>query len=316
MKESTKKKLKLILKLSIGVFLLILLITRIQIKDIINSFKDLNWNYFICGACCFLGIILVQALRHFVLLKPFSLSYPVTLKLVLMGFFFNNLLPTHIGGDIYKIFYLRKRNISLGEAAALITLDRITALGVILFSGLSVIIIQFDYLANIIQEKQIPFYINTRIGLIALLLLIPLIIFLFFCIKSDYIFSKLKTECAAAIHILKKMPYFQYMKIILLSLVTFILRIFKFYFFILCLKESIPLANLIIVVLMVNIFPLLPVSIGGLGVLEGTLFLGLTFFGVSETVAVSAALINRFTAWILALSGGILYLGNYGKFKK
>ena len=313
MKKTVRKTLKLIIKISIGVFLLFLLINRIHLNELITNIKKINLYFFIWGTCCFIGIILTQAFRHYVLLKTYFLSYPVTLKLVLMGFFFNHLLPTHVGGDVYKIYYLKKRNISLGEATAFITLDRITALAVILFSGLTVLIVRFNFLSNLVQEKGIHLYLNIRMLIIAFLLITASIGFLVWINKSVRIFSRIKIEGAAAIHALKKLPAFRYLQIILLSFMTFIFRISKFYFFILCFQEMIPIPNLIIVVLAANFLPLLPISIGGLGVLEGTLFLGFTFFGLSETAAVGTALLNRFVAWILALFGGFLYLGNSKK---
>lgn len=57
-------------------------------------------------------------------------------------------------------------------------------------------------------------------------------------------------------------------------------------------------------------FALLPVSLGGLGIREGTIAIGLSLFGVSKSSAVTIAFMNRILLLLFALLGGILFIIN------
>lgn len=297
------RNLKTVVKYLIGISLLLFLISRIPPAQILDRLKQVDISLFICALFCFIAIIALQALRQYILVREYTGTYGETLKIVWIGFFFNHLLPTNVGGDVYKMYYLKKKDASWGRAFALITLDRVTALAVIFILGSVISLSRLPLILQMSspQTSESPF--DNPLVIIpafAAILLLAAVVYTW-RVKIKTLLSDIKKT-------LKTIPRRSYYQIVLLSAVTFCLRVLKFYFFILCFNQSLHPFDLVAVVFLANLAPLLPVTPGGLGLMEGALFLGLTFFQVSHPAALGVALLNRFTAWTGALAGGILHL--------
>jgi len=54
----------------------------------------------------------------------------------------------------------------------------------------------------------------------------------------------------------------------------------------------------------------IPISVGGLGLMEGAISVTLGLFGVSQGAAFAAAAANRLVMWLGAAIGGLVYLGS------
>jgi len=90
-------------------------------------------NLWVIGASSFFFVAaqLLYTSRFFLLLKAihFPLHFLNTLKLIMIGNFFNTVIPGMIGGDLIKGFYLLKREgNSKGQSAGIIIMDRIFGL--------------------------------------------------------------------------------------------------------------------------------------------------------------------------------------------
>lgn len=140
--KALKKKLKLLLKLSVSVLLLYFVLRKIDLNEVFNLYK--NSNPFIL----FLGVILLivsQIVSSFRLTNifhhsKFMLSEISNLKLYFVGMFYNFFIPGGIGGDAYKVFILNKTfNWKVKTLTQSVIIDRLIGLIVIvaLVLGLS-----------------------------------------------------------------------------------------------------------------------------------------------------------------------------------
>jgi uncharacterized membrane protein YbhN (UPF0104 family) len=77
--------------------------------------------------------------------------------------------------------------------------------------------------------------------------------------------------------------------------------------------EAVDAFDLVFVLAVTAVAALLPVSIAGLGVVEGSISFLLVAFGVGQTAAISAALINRAVLLLTALIGAAVYVGARGE---
>ena len=66
--------------------------------------------------------------------------------------------------------------------------------------------------------------------------------------------------------------------------------------------------NLIFVYSITTLGAALPLSIGGLGIREGILSVMLILLGLDNNIAVSVALLNLMFLWLIAFTGGMLFL--------
>ncbi len=121
----TKKGLSIALKVAVSATLLYVLFSAIEFDDFMGVVKDLDPLVFVSMILFFTAIQCLSTFRwSIVLKKDFDIRYPKLLSIYLIGMFFNNFLPTLVGGDVIKAFYLYRAKGKGDVAAASILIDR------------------------------------------------------------------------------------------------------------------------------------------------------------------------------------------------
>jgi len=133
--EKTKVRKTLITCLKIGIaFFVVFYLFRndwLTKESFIKLFKVDNLLLIGVSSCFFVSAQLLYAFRFFLLLKAinFPLHFLNTFRLIMIGNFFNMVIPGMIGGDLVKGFYLFKHEErSKGQSAGIIIMDRIFGL--------------------------------------------------------------------------------------------------------------------------------------------------------------------------------------------
>jgi uncharacterized protein (TIRG00374 family) len=117
--------LNILLKLAVSASLLYILFGSIDLEVFLGVVTTLNPLIFVFLALYFAATQSLSAYRwSIVLKKDVVLPYPKLLSIYFIGMFFNNFLPTVVGGDVIKGYYLY-RVIGKGDvSAASILMDR------------------------------------------------------------------------------------------------------------------------------------------------------------------------------------------------
>ena len=104
------KKFTNILKVLITVALIILLIKRVNLKESLMIFLQIEPFFLFLGAFFYLSILLIATYRRQCLLKIQNIYSPLgkLIRLTFIGHFFNHFLPTTIGGDVVKGYLLAR----------------------------------------------------------------------------------------------------------------------------------------------------------------------------------------------------------------
>ena len=111
----TKQKLwsltKLILKIGVTALSLYLVFSRVSLKDLEEAMTTSDPIFFLLAfiSFCISQIITSRRLNGFFRGIDLHLTEWYNFKLYLLGMFYNLFLPGGIGGDGYKIFFLRKK---------------------------------------------------------------------------------------------------------------------------------------------------------------------------------------------------------------
>lgn len=107
-----KSAFKILLRISVTVLLLLLVFHKVDFNKIVNILKNANVGFFWMSLLCYVVICFLSALRwHYLLLDHnVKVSYFHTLAYYLIGFFYNNFLPTVIGGGVVRAFYGGRNN--------------------------------------------------------------------------------------------------------------------------------------------------------------------------------------------------------------
>lgn len=107
-----KTKIQLSVKIIISMFFLFLLFQRIDFQSSLDVLKNSHIPLAIAAITLTVLLALGLAYRLLVLVREQTnsdnINYANILKLTMVGFFFNNFLPTGAGGDIAKAFFLVK----------------------------------------------------------------------------------------------------------------------------------------------------------------------------------------------------------------
>jgi len=176
-----KKHIVTFLKLGIAILVILYLFKsgRLTKEALIRLFKVDSIPFIIASALFFLGSQMLSAVRLGYLLKTinFPIRFSETFKFVMIGNFFNMVIPGVFGGDFVKAFYLVKNEKnSKGRSSGIVVIDRILGLLAILFIGGLAIV-------YLLQQNNV--YLTPHLKEIYL---ISVIICSFFCIFAAYIF--------------------------------------------------------------------------------------------------------------------------------
>lgn len=179
-KEQLKKHIVTFLKLSIAIVVIWYLFKsgRLTKEALIGLFKVDGIPFIMISCLFFLGSQILAAARLGCLLKTINLPirFQETFKFIMIGNFFNMVIPGVFGGDFVKAFYLVKNEKnSKGRSSGIVVIDRILGLFAILFIGG----ISIFYL---LQQNNV--YLTPYLSEIYL---ISVIICSSFCVAAAYI---------------------------------------------------------------------------------------------------------------------------------
>ena len=103
---NNKKSIKYSIKIVISIILFYLIIKDVEFPAILNSIKSAEWNILVLAFLLhFLGFYL-SSLRWKILLKTQGIEPKITflVKSCLVAMFFNQFLPSTVGGDTVRAY--------------------------------------------------------------------------------------------------------------------------------------------------------------------------------------------------------------------
>lgn len=123
-------------KAAVGVALLATLIANVEWRALADGTQSLSWPLIGVAALLYPLAMLLNAAKWSAALRLHDLAFPFAylLRAGLVGFFVNNLLPSAIGGDVYRVY----RSSSAGtasQAISAVVLERLVGVSMLLFNG-------------------------------------------------------------------------------------------------------------------------------------------------------------------------------------
>jgi len=300
------------LKLGAGIALIVLLLTfLVDPSDIANqiSHSDLRW-ILLAGALHIIGLVL-SAYRWQLLLGTQHVQAPLfdLIQSYLIGGFFNNFLPTRVGGDIYRMVDSIKYSGSLLRPFAVIFVERLSGVYALLLIGIAAV----AFYPRFEEVKPLAFA------------LFGLSIFGFLCMLLFYGSPRFgewlktlagKLPARLSIKILSMFDAFWYFSrsrsVLAYAFVLAILLqgnvILYYYFIARGIHMSLTFQEAAIVMPILICIQLLPLTPNGIGVREFTYIYLLAPFGTDRALAVAFSLWDYILTFFYGLIGGILYL--------
>jgi glycosyltransferase 2 family protein len=302
------KKYLIIFKIILTIILFYFIITKLDFGQLKTALLQAN---VLLVAAAFIVIILcfvISAYKWQVLLNIHGIyfKYSNLLSYYLIGFFFNNFLPTNIGGDAYRLFKTYNNPSSKEGAVVAIFTERLTGILMLLFIGMVGGVLSFIGHQSEISLSYIKWFgYITAAGI----LLLALIVFNYKRIRAllyKHLPKKIILFLEHGIDYLKNPK--QLILVILISLVFQGLVILIRYLLIIAVGSDISISDLALVTALATVVALIPITINGLGLMDGAYIYLLNNFGVQVEHAALVMVFFRALNLILSLVGGLFYL--------
>ncbi|MCX5693364.1 MAG: lysylphosphatidylglycerol synthase transmembrane domain-containing protein [Candidatus Omnitrophica bacterium] len=295
--------------ISFGLLLLLVWIMRKDAGEVIEILKNSNKFFIMLSVAVNILISIGFACRLRMLLsgKKIMLSIRDAVRLTFIGYFYNNFLPTTIGGDIAKAYYASKKTNDKAASYAAVFMDRILGL----VSTLIIALIGLIFIGKDMDNKFIVWSVPFLCFLAA-----SMIVFLFkknnktADDSSDKkgIFNNVKAKASklyTAINLYRNNPVLL-IKVVILSFILQSLSIATIYMFALSVGGDISLLKLFFIIPLVWTISMLP-SLNGLGVREGAFVYFLKgYIGAEKAFAISVLCLGLIM--FSSLAGGIFQL--------
>lgn len=297
-------KVNLKIRILVTVGLLVWLAWRTNWEQLRDAVLHIRLGFWLGALGLYLFVQMISGLRWHLLSKPLGFENSVgdCIRFYFIGMFFNLFLPTSVGGDVVRAWYLDGGSRRKAPALLTVLVDR--------FSGLMVLLA-----LACVGLEVCPVPIDTWIGVsvlvtagIGLAGLVMAPIFLGWASRLNR--NRIWTEHFVV--------YNHRPRLILgatfLSLAVQAGNVVLVWLVGLALEAPVPAAYYWIMVPMVTLLTMIPISLNGMGVREGGTILFLSPLGISHATAFTLALLWFAVLATASLLGGLLYL--WGGFSK
>jgi len=299
-----RKYIKQILKLLVSILLVSLLFYKVGFKKVYATLLTVNPFYIILMMIVFFMVFLITSISIKVLLLPLKVKKLGLKKLVkynMLTYAISRFIPGRIG-DLSLVYFLKKENIPIGKASAVVLIDKVIVFFV------HFILASFGFFIFFSPK------IAIRLTCISILIFVVLIFFIIWKKGRDavkkYILRKHSSLFTGFYRTFSS--YFKYYKhLLLINIILAFVKIFLFglmiYFVFLAVNQQINVNILTIMIIssITNILSLIPITISGLGVRETSAVFMFSEFGILPEFTMSAYIILLFIRYIFS---GILLL--------
>lgn len=289
------KRLLPFLRIGFSLFLIIFLLNRFDFTLIYQNIKKTRIEFLALAVLLnFIGDFLSSLQWKFVLaIHRIKTGMKKLFSLYLIGAFFNNFLPTSIGGDVYKIHRLSKNNVSINHAITSVLMTRVMGLWSLL---LIATVVLFSPINLALTGADIKFILAILWVIVLVTLFLP---------KFLSRFKFLRELHSVLDH------YRQGKRLFLRSFITSIIAQILGIFFCWAVAGSLSLkltfTQIAYFSSLTIIISALPVTINGLGIREGIYVWLFNKAGIGGETALSFSFLIVILIAFRSIIGGILY---------
>ena len=167
-----KNVMKALIRILITVAVLFFVLKSVDFSEMLTILKGVNIGIFLFSFVAYVIMVMLCALRWHKLLivQQIHIPYIRTLAYYLIGFFYNNILPTTVGGGVVRALYAGKWG---GKTKAAFS----SMLVELILGGWALII--FALIASLFWFKSLSLYL-VILPLIGMFLFVTAVLYLFF----------------------------------------------------------------------------------------------------------------------------------------
>lgn len=295
-------------KIAVSIGLLWLLFTQYDMVKAAGRLAAMDPAWLAVVAVVYVLMIFVATQRWRFILTALgeTVALPTALGIVMIGVFFNQVLPSNVGGDAMRIWRLHRRGSSLGRAVGSVMLDRVIAIVALAMLVLFLLPVSVRLIDDGVILTFFGVFIAAVFAGLALLLWLDRVIYLvrqivpgrvldaITALARDSRTVMLNRRCAAGVLLLALVNH---LFIVLLTL---------------ALARGIGIAatftDFLVLIPPVLAAAVMPISFAGWGVREGAMIALLGTIGIGASEALSLSVAFGLVALVASLPGGIVWL--------
>ena len=300
--------MKQILKIILTISLLWLVLRQVDIETALELYISADHALLIVATVLLVLLLVPASLRWRYVLRTFELSFPFMLLLQwnLAASFFNNILPTGIGGDVMRTAWCRRAGLPVASALESVVIDRLAAF----VSLLLLVFVSLPFAApfmDISGAQLLLWPVGALVvlagGLGVLILLEQL------QLKStQYLGAILRRAETGMVN-----PALL-AKILASGVATHVIRVLGIWLIARALHIDITLTASLVLFPVALLLAMIPVTIGGWGLREGVFVVVLSQVHVSAVAAATLSVVYGLANLVTSLPGAVvwLHLGSNG----
>lgn len=313
LRQIAKRKLILTaFKCVVSVVLSIKILSTTNLSEIASTLHSVNLFLLLIAFLFYVLGYYLRAWRWWILLKTqdINVSKIYLLKSYMVGVFFNNFLPSIVGGDLSRAHDIWRQGSSKPSAIATVFIDRLLGFSVLIsFAAGALVLLQ-------------GFALNTASFYLVLLLLLALFAIFqpiftpfhsFLAVIPSLIPSSWKRLSRITNKFIASLQAFSHqkaalIKALLLSLLVQTVVILHYYAIAQALGLLVPLRDFFFIIPLSALVTMLPISINAIGVRENVFAFFFASYGVLQSESIVFAWLVYAIVVVQGMLGGIIYL--------
>ncbi len=311
-----KKKILTVLRIAISLGLIAYLIFFSSefkdFNDFVDILKTINVPLLLASASLHIFGIWISSLRWQILLKTqqINISILFLISSFLIGSFFNNILPTSIGGDVFRSIDVANRaKVSVGKSATIVVVDRFTGVLTAAVYAVIALLLGFTRVGSTSYIIPVVAFFAVCI-LLGFLILNPSILRLERLVEKIKFLKKIRENLKEVYHTFQSFKQYKpaLFKAMLCSFALQLAVIASYYLASRALGINLSFASFIFIVPIVSFISMLPISIGGMGVRENSIVFLMAALGAPRDLSAMTSLIIFAIILAIGLTGAIVYI--------
>jgi uncharacterized protein (TIRG00374 family) len=306
-------------KIAVSAGLLYVLLSRVDLARLWHAARTASLPWLVAGLGLYFLMVVISAWRWGLLLRAQHVDLPfgTLLNSFLVATFFNNFLPSNIGGDVIRIRDSARATGSTTLAATVVLLDRgLGLLGLVFIAatGASLAASRSEAVGPIGPGLLWLVFLGGCAATLAMVLLphgLGVLLRPLETFHQEWVRDRLD-QLTATLHKFRAAPTaltlcFLGALLVQLTIVAFYAAIAR------ALSIPVPLAHLAILIPLSFIVQMAPISVNGLGVREGIFTFYFAQLHLPAESALALSFISAGLIMLFSASGAVAYLGRRGQ---
>ena len=298
------KLIKPLIKITLSAAMVAIVVHAFDVKGVAAHFMKVDVGTLVLVVAIALGIALLHTLRWMAVIDATGhrLTFKTALRLVLIGHFFNQALPSSVGGDAMRVWCAYRAGLVLSIAVKTVVVDRLLSL----VSLLVLAAIGLPWLLDVVIDPVARWALSSVVlaglaGAAAFLALarLPRFALRWRAVRALVDVAKLSRKVLS--HLRYAVP------VVGLSIMSFLGFAVIVFAIARAMQIDVTVRDCVLLVPPVILVTVIPVSIAGWGLREGAMVVAFGFINVPAGAAFAMSVLFGLTLAVASLPGSLLW---------